>query len=401
MLTSLWRKLIQGVRKGSARTAGRAGRGNRARLNVEGLEARWMPSRTRVLTPPEPLPTDRHAAAGLGGYVMYDHPIGPVQAPAESQAGATPAFQGSSLTINGQQMVETAANYQTYIKYLVVAPQNQHGNIFWHGTMAQIKAAGLEDPLRRQIFDAMSNNQTYTFQFLTLAGAQENFALRVEAVAFMKKISSGTAGFKFYDQTNLPSAGPDWHQVYDGTTKASKYWTAFSTNQGVTASTGIEEVVNHGFRGDCLGAVEMTIFEAVEKTIQASRFDAEHPEGLRGVGKNGGDSTMSIWKNINAHFSGIRAQDVVPGDWAYMQNDPSYGQKLKPGIIGYWFGENTICVGKDAAGNPLFCGMGIKLPQTEAQLRAKLAKGFTTDTGQQPNTSLIRWTLLAQPITGG
>lgn len=384
LFASLWRMLSRDHRQSSKSARRRSSHPYRFRPVVEELEGRWLPSQTGLAAP----------AADLQA-VASQPSTSPALVKTESQPSASPMVGqgGGHLIINGQPMYTTPANYQTYIQYLIDDPNT-----------------GKVDPLRQQIFNAMNNNPTYTFNFLTLAGAQEDFTMRVNAVGFMSEIQKGQVDFSYFKNPGTPSqAGSgDLQKIPDGTSDP-RYWKAFSSLPGVSADAAINDIIDNTFRGDCLGAVEITLFEAADKTIGATRFNAEHPEGLQEIGLNGNDPNMSIWTNVQAHYAqgpgSIQTQAMVPGDWVYMQNDPRYGQ-LDPG--GRWNGENALYMGNDPkTGAPLFYGMGLVnpvtnqfAPVTEAQLKADLEAGFQKDTGQTADPSQIYWTLVAQPIVG-
>ena len=95
----------------------------------------------------------------------------------------------SSLFIDGQEMVQTKVNYLAYIKYVTVDPDKQTGPIFNGTDMAAIEK--LEDPLRRQIFDAMSRTPpaVRTFKFASLDDAKQNFQLRIDVTQFMNNVA--------------------------------------------------------------------------------------------------------------------------------------------------------------------------------------------------------------------
>jgi hypothetical protein len=376
--------LRKGPRPNSKSARSRAGHPNRFRPALEELEGRWLPSQTGLAAPvADPNPVVAQASASPA---LIKPQTQPSVSPMDGQGGG-------HLIINGQPMYTTPANYQDYIQYLLVDPNT-----------------GKVDPLRQQIFNAMNNNPTYTFNFLTLAGAQENFTMRVTAVRFMNAIRTGQVDFGYFQNPGTPSqAGSgSWQKIPDGTSD-STYWKAFSSIPGISADQAIQDIVNNTFRGDCLGAVEISLLEAADQTIGAARFNEEHPEGLQEIGLNGNDPNMSIWTNVRANYGqspgAIQTQSMVPGDWVYMRNDPNYGT-LAPG--GRWNGENALYMGNDpTTGAPLFYGMGLQdpntgqfVPVTEAQLKAELQAGFQNDTGQAANPSQIYWTLLAQPTVG-
>src|SRR5262245_45485872 len=90
--------------------------------------------------------------------------------PAPASSGPAAQLAGKNLVIGGVSVQETPAHYQQYIKYLTVYPSKQSGPVFQGNDIAAIMK--LEDPLRRQIFDAMMNNHADRFLFANLRAAQ-------------------------------------------------------------------------------------------------------------------------------------------------------------------------------------------------------------------------------------
>src|SRR6185436_1552119 len=101
-------------------------------------------------------------------------------------AVAVPANTGGGLIVSGVSLHETPENYLRTIKYLTVSPAN-HSHPSFHSTDVQV-VRSIEDPLRRQIYQAMAFNRSDRFQFSTARRAQENFTMRVAAVHYMVRM---------------------------------------------------------------------------------------------------------------------------------------------------------------------------------------------------------------------
>jgi hypothetical protein len=293
-----------------------------------------------------------------------------------------PAGRGQ-LVIENIPMFETNDNYLRYIRFLTVPPDRQTDPAFTAGTdVAAIKK--LEDPLRRQIYEGMNNNVRGQFIFGTLKAAQENFDIRLSTIAFMRKIQKGPPGlnFGYYTADEPPGTDdPNWETTKDPQ-GAGGY--VFDTRSNTDAYTAIHSLVQHRFRGDCLAAVEICIFQAVAGVLREDRFKALHPDGLHKIGLpvQFADG-VSIYKDTVTVGDNIGQDAMVPGDWVYMQNKPDYHDWWPNG---YWTGENGLYMGKytlggaavpqyDSAAPLRFSGMGL-YDVTEAQLRARLKAAY-------------------------
>lgn len=339
------------------------------------------------------------------------------------------------LMIGGKKINPNSdKDYNCTIKFLTVPDNSQSGTLFASNDTASIKAK-LEDPLRRQIFDAMAGN-SIPFRFKTTDTANENIDIRVETIRFMRSIQYGygscrfTSGQPYIVSTlwtrALPPAG--WQApgglVLDSATSPE------------AAHPSIIEFTNALISFvDCLGGVELTIFVGVDRVIGRDRFNAEHSEGLQNIGLNvpvtpptdtsdddeptsiGAWNGISIFKNVKV-FSMPTFEMMVPGDWVYMRNDPRYRG-------GPWTGENTIYMGKyaklttrndaiylrpsdqgyDGQFYARFSGLGGETDRTAATLRDELrdafnAKARADKTNLQADTNKIGWTVLGRIKAG-
>ena len=341
--------------------------------------------------------------------------------------GAAPGFlvpvanKGTPrLIIKGLPMAETDKNFGCYIKHLIVAPEVKKSRKLEFDS-ANTKAAveKIQDPLRRQIFDAMNHTTAMPFVFMTMDEAIKNFNLRVAAIRYMRGIEDR---FAYYDPL---------HPMYI----YSKHWTAqdypagaggkvFHTVEGSGAYESIRDLErprdgllvgawDRHHRADCLTSVQMAIFSGVASAVSRVEFDAVHPKGLLflGLPDEGLNATpryRSILENIERlSFGGrtIRISDMVPGDWVYMRNDPRY-RTLRP--KGYANGENALYMGRfaysgsgagaysgDAA--PRFSGLGVT-SVSEAELKARVSEWFREHTGQSADEREIRWAAVNRPV---
>jgi hypothetical protein len=296
------------------------------------------------------------------------------------------APQGSGLIIGNKTVNETPDNYRCIIRFLTVPEDRWSTSVFQQGTnIAAIRQ--LEDPTRRKIYNAMANSTRYPVIFSSLDKAQENFKIRLAVISFM---------------TNLPTYC-QWVGS-NNPTMNSKYWTdqpdpsgargvLFQTKSGVLASKAIEAIGQDGTGRylECLATVEIAILYAVERVIGAQRFNAEHPGpyALQAIGEPGSSLNGAIYKNVQMISGPISSSDIIPGDWAYLQNT-SQSAAQQPAYWA-WRGENAIYLGNGFSG-----GGGIN-NVTEQQLRKLL---YDYAPSPKPLPSELSWTLLARPIAG-
>ncbi|HEX5079525.1 MAG TPA: hypothetical protein VFV80_10265 [Geminicoccaceae bacterium] len=104
-------------------------------------------------------------------------------------------------------------------------------------------------------------------------------------------------------------------------------------------------------------------------------------------------------------FAGrIKAEDMVPGDWAYLKNVPGYETYVPNGANA---GENVFYMGELTRGDPtsrVFFGVGLEQLGarflTEAELRTHLADDFNHHAPQRPpaRPEQMTWTRLGGPM---
>jgi hypothetical protein len=354
-------------------------------------------------------------------------------------------------------MVENDANYKCFIKYLTVPPGVWGDPAFVQNQVAQIKSQ-LEDPMRRQIFDAMSSNPN-GFRFKSLEGAIENIDIRVEAITFMRSVgdsSNSTCQFTPGQPAiapGVPAAISGWQSVPLTSAQLVAGLRApgnmVLNSVGGTAHSAIAAFRNQPSSVDCLDAVELIVLEAVDCIIGEDRFNAEHPEGVQNIGLNdsngpndsgyddapvtGDAHGVSIFKNVRmfaskAQFK-LQFSMMVPGDWAYMRNDPRYPNL--PNAGGY-AGENTIYMGKygisaftwykakylkpgdanySGSAYARYTGLGGEADKTAVDLTNDLIAAFFDASDKKINAvpAMVGWTLIGRikagddgpPNTGG
>jgi hypothetical protein len=320
-----------------------------------------------------------------------------------SAAPAQPAAGQASLSIGGTPLLETPENYLRYIKFLTVDPARQNGAVFQSSDAQAIHR--LENPLRRQIFDAMVNNRSDRFQFARLEAAQDDFAMRLEAIKFMNRIGQrgrqGGVDFAYFRADEPAVADPRyWRRLASG----PQFY--FETVPGVRASDAIDAVVNGKFRGDCYGAIQVTILQSARQVLGADRFNALHPNGLK-IAQGG--------VRQHSRSAPVVAADMVPGDWVYLQNKSDYGTDLTPEgkkALWFWHGENALYMGRydqmsyNSGAPQRFSGMGC-YHRSEDELRQDLKRAYLKD--MQPGRTLhshsitdedIRWGKVDRLVTG-
>jgi Protein-glutamine gamma-glutamyltransferase len=313
-----------------------------------------------------------------------------------------------NLLIDGVPLQETPEEYLRAIRHLTVAPKDHKHPAFLGTNIQAIRA--IESPLRRQIFNAMVRNRSDRFEFATLTKAQENFTMRVAAVHFMvrmgMRVSDGGLDFNYHRPGQVAGEADRQHWRKLGTF-------VFETPPGVSASDAIDGICRAKFRGECLGAIEITILQAARKAIGDDRFNALHSRGLKV-----GDETSKMNTRHFRSAAKVSVADMVPGDWVYMKNQDDYNKGLRRGVTpGPWQGENAIYMGRydvdanrvpvyrtDAA--PRFSGMGA-YNKDEAGLRQSLKEGYTklmrppyTSTTHPISERNIRWTSVRRLVTG-
>lgn len=333
----------------------------------------------------------------------------------------------SSLIIDGKPIVQTKANYLTLIKYLTVNPSNQSNPVFRSSNMAAIER--LEDPLRREIFDAMSSNPVRTFHFTNLAAAEKNFQMRIDIITFMNEVADQDnpavnklhLNFSYY---SLPGDPPSANSAYwnlvplpSGSTRLTSLEFQYV---GADAYAAIMSITAVPYVGECEGTAQIAVLYAAAQVMGPQAFNQLFRTGLAFGSQQPGQPALSVYKVLPMdqqlyvpnpyqgyiHVNSITTQDMVPGDWVYMQNTPQYPVQNPNG---YWNGENAIYMGQYDSilnGTPVwqvgatqrFTGLGLT-NVSAAQLEQDLWDAFTGNDSPVPAGSGIRWTIDVGPGT--
>ncbi len=309
-----------------------------------------------------------------------------------------PLATPTGVTIGTAKVTTSDADYQKYVKYLTVDPDVQAANAatFNGNNIAQIKA--IENPIRRQIFTAMSGSSDH-FPFKTRQEAELAFYMRIEAIQFMKKIQLKQVDFAYYALPATPASAPADFWVKQPNQNKDF---VFDTVSGKTAHDALAAIAGGKFRGECLGAIHLTVLIAADKAYAkfgtTAAFNALFPQGIKGVGSSRLLPTkpvldrvimtqVEVKNNEAARKEGlyyketITVADMIPGDAVYLQNKEDYAKDLKPNVKpGYWSGENAIYLGTykkagDTEAKPYFSGMGL-YEVSEEDFKKELKKQY-------------------------
>lgn len=157
------------------------------------------------------------------------------------------------------------------------------------------------------------------------------------------------------------------------------------------AKTAMLMVANtHPFRGECAGALQLTILHAaylsLHEGLQQLWEDVGAPVYVgswRVPPANLPQGTHGSPRTFATRFMGPNVLDQsddrfygVPGDYFYFRNIKNYG--LYTHGTGAWAGENCIFLGKDFLGQPRFSGMGLSY-ETDYSMRMKLLNAAIAD----------------------
>jgi hypothetical protein len=191
----------------------------------------------------------------------------------------------------------------------------------------------------------------------------------------------------------------------------------FETLPGTRAAAAIDGITGQRFRGECLGALQITDLQAARKAIGPDCFNLLHTDGLAIGDRSGRSSHPHV-----VPASKLTVAAMVPGDWVYMQNKDDYNTDLRPDAPrGYWTGENALYMGRydlistsrvyyDGAPSRS-SGMGV-YSATEygpAGIHTRVKQGYidllcsgrcTQHRHPTPLDSEIRWTSVVRLVTG-
>lgn len=402
--------------------------------------SRRLPSRVRLGL--ETLEDRLVCSVNLATWMPDPPALAPSAAVKEAPLLAASVDQGAGrLQIGAKKLFETQANYLSTICKLTITPQTRETaefkRLFEQKDLIGLRQ--LEDPLRREIFDAMNNNARAVFKFATLQHAKEEFFRRVITVNLMHTIQKAyDSAIDFvvfapadpeYDETfwrEDPNAQLDFLRPWViGTLPGVK-----DSHAAIQALIDPTHVFSPGggpvFRTDCLGSIMAVVLYGADRAIGGTRFNKLHPKGLHGVGWNlarEDKQLVSVYRHVLGYLQespsrAVTVDAMVPGDWVYMKNKSTYDFRR-----GDWQGENCLYMGRysmvadpnspaqmpdyrAADAQPRFSGLGV-YDQTEAEMRAELIEHYNEDmdvegTPQEasPTDPEVRFTLIIRTGTG-
>lgn len=272
------------------------------------------------------------------------------------------------LIINGVQQIETPTNYRNTIKFLTVPPSCHTKAAFLSTNVATIKA--LEDPVRREIYDAMRGSAIETFTFATRAIAEQHWQMRISTIEAMNRMTNqGPANrridFDYFDNTDpmnlIPVQEPGTMWRFGANARTPFY---FRAKPGVVSSAALAQLESGTSRGECLGAIRACFWIGARDALGNAAFNTMHPAGSLNLG-------------VSDHRrNAIDPSVIIPGDYLYMTNIADYG--ILTNGKGFWNGENCVYMGK-VMNVAKYSGLGLPL-LTAAQLRGKLKAAYTRET---------------------
>ena len=285
--------------------------------------------------------------------------------------------------VAGTPVGDTKDDYQRYIKYVTIPLERQQSPVFEHGDQDQLRH--LEDPLRRDIFDALRASQQQLI-FIDLAALQNEVTLRARAIEVMTQLNPGQIDADYFDPqvglhpridgTYYDASGPHGPVPAEGRWFNGSYWSAmdfadawspaFQQQGARTASQALHEIVP--FRGECAGALQIAAFSGAMAAQGDAAFDQQNDaQGLQ-IGPWG--------KDVQAYLEKVAVDAApIPGDYFYFKNKDDY---LKYAPNGFWQGLNCLYVGQDALKTRRYTGLGA-VWQSETELRATMKNAYGGD----------------------
>jgi hypothetical protein len=187
-------------------------------------------------------------------------------------ANAVPSPAGATAYIARAPLDESDANYQQFIKFLVVPPERQTHKDFGGNDLEKIRV--LEDPVRREIYTAMHGSKE-PFHFVNRKHAELNFTFRMAIIRIIHDINRGAIDFDYY---NLGAGVPPSVASQAWVPGALLTW-AFQARPTAKSSDAITDLLRTKTRGECNGAVTASVLGAANQVMGAAAFDALHPPG--------------------------------------------------------------------------------------------------------------------------
>lgn len=316
------------------------------------------------------------------------------------------------LWIGGERIENTLGNFQSVLKYALVAPELQSREAFASDDISCV--LGLVGDIDVEIATAMVVD-TALHEFDDPGALFDNIALRKGVINAMRAICAGEIDADYVEATvgvpptlgylrNLevlftPGAqsgkgvltqqapfnalSASWDHVPD-----TRSWSGFTFMQktGVALSKALQDITP--FRGECAGALELAVLLGCLNGNGAEKLDALadcYGPAFIGAWSMDGIKAKSKVQTLARRFLSD-VHDVpqeyargsiiaVPGDYLYFQNKNDYPNRA-PG--GGWRGENCIYMGQDWLGGPHYSGLGLGW-KTEFALRMFLGNAYFTD----------------------
>ena len=158
----------------------------------------------------------------------------------------------------------------------------------------------------------------------------------------------------------------------------------YTIKAGQSASAAITSLIQGPTAVDCAGAVQLSMYATMLRTLGAEKFDAlfkrdeEDLENFPGLRidrdfdmqnpKNPLGRYLAMTALSSSEGSSVGDRAAPLGSWVYFSNDPDY-PRLNPS--GFWSGENSL-VCRDQT----YKGFGIGDPKSEAKILSDLAGTF-------------------------
>lgn len=206
-----------------------------------------------------------------------------------------------------------------------------------------------------------------TFAYATEDELMREVVMRQRTVANLDQ----PASCQYPDGDHGPRLNPDYWKKGE----PKYHWTVKDGVKPSAAVRSIFEGDDEEWRLECYTMTVAAVYKAQLDTLGDDQFDRHYPDGLTlsADEKLGGLPALKDAGVIEV----VRVkgeEDLLPGDWVYFKNHPDYVFKHPRGS---WQGENTVCVGRNAAGEMMYRGFGIE-DSTAQELRKELAERFNS-----------------------
>lgn len=345
-----------------------------------------------------------------------------------TKCGDDAVTEKKGLWIDGKSVAHTVQDFQSVLKYALVVADDQNRPAFRSDDIAEVMT--LIGDLDIEIALVMINDYR-PHEFENPKQLADNIALRKGVIAAMQGLCSGQIDGDYVEAgiavppalgylRNLevlfapgaktgegvltkqaPFTAPQSSWVHTPDTAS---WTGFTFVQtpDVPLSKALGDVTP--FRGECAGALQLSILTGCLNGLGAAKVDALHDHfGPAFIGAwrvpvapekppvlTAASRFLSQLHDVATDYP--RGSSIaVPGDYLYFKNKDDYATRARMGgwqgdpkddrrggWHGGWQGENCIYMGKDALGDPHYSGMGLAW-KTEFALRMFLGNAYFTD----------------------